>query len=112
MEFVLRGAVKLIEAGDIKTGTVKYLVDTLKLQQVGYRDWISVRTPSLTEAGFFNLPADGRVGVYEIFRTAFDETGKPMRLTVTVFPTDRNQFIVNVGEVGDVPTPQPYASNV
>jgi GntR family transcriptional regulator len=48
---------------------------------------------------FFSLPQDGRVAVYEIFRTGFDQTGSPMRLTLTVFPTDRNQFIVNVGHV-------------
>jgi GntR family transcriptional regulator len=77
---------------------------------VGYRDWITVRTPNATEADFFNLPLDGRVAMYEIFRTAFDQTSTPMRLTVTVFPADRNQFIVNVGEV---PTPQyqPGANN-
>jgi hypothetical protein len=39
-----------------------------------------------------------------IFRTAFDQTKTPMRLTVTVFPTDRNQFIVNVGD--DLPEPR------
>ena len=35
--------------------------------------------------------------------TAFDRNGTPMRLTVTVFPTDRNEFIVNVGDVPDPP---------
>jgi hypothetical protein len=39
--------------------------------------------------------------VFENFRTGFDQTGTPMRVTVTIFPTDRNQFILNVG---DVPT--------
>ena len=34
-----------------------------------YRDWITVRAPNATEAQFFNLPQDGRVGVFEIFRT-------------------------------------------
>jgi GntR family transcriptional regulator len=61
-----------------------------------------VRSPNATEAEFFNLPADGRVAVFENFRTAFDQTGSPMRVTVTVFPTDRNQFVV---EIGDVPQP-------
>ena len=32
--------------------------------------------------------------MYEIFRTAFDGNGQPMRLTITVYPTDRNQFII------------------
>jgi GntR family transcriptional regulator len=103
MGFVLKGADQLIQAGDIKGGTVKYLADTLGLRQVGYRDWITVRAPDATEAMFFNLPQDGRVGVFQIYRTAFDQTGTPMLLTVTVLPTDRNQFIVNVGDVSTNP---------
>jgi GntR family transcriptional regulator len=99
MEFVLKGADKLLEAGDIAAGTVQYLAETLGLRQVGYRDWISVRTPEVTESTFLDLPQDGRVSLFEIFRTGFDQTGKPMRLTVTVYPTDRNQFIVNVGDI-------------
>jgi GntR family transcriptional regulator len=94
-------AERLTDADDMPGGTVKYLSETLGLRQVGYRDWITVRAPEATEAVFFGLPQDGRVGVYEIFRTAFDQTGTPMRLTVTVFPTDRNQFVVNVGDVPD-----------
>lgn len=99
MGFVTQGAGLLIQAEDIKVGTVKYLAETLGLKQVGYRDLITVRAPDTTEAGFFNLPLDGRIAVYEIFRTAYDQTGTPMRLTVSIFPTDRNQFVVNVDEV-------------
>jgi GntR family transcriptional regulator len=58
-----------------------------------------VRTPNPTEEDFFKLPSDGRVAIYEIFRTAFDGNGVPMRLSITVYPADRNQFIVNVGKV-------------
>ena len=100
--FVVQGADRLIEADDIKVGTVTYLAQTLGLRQVAYRDWIKVRAPDPVEATFFNVPQDGRVGVFEIFRTAFDQTGKPMRVTVTVFPTDRNQFIVNAGDVPEL----------
>jgi GntR family transcriptional regulator len=103
MGFALKGANLLMQVDNIQIGTVKYLADTLGLRQVGYRDWITVRTPDSREALFFSLPQDGRVGVFEVFRTGFDQTGTPMRLTVTVFPTDRNQFTV---EVGDVPEPQ------
>jgi GntR family transcriptional regulator len=101
MGFAVKGADKLLVAGDIQVGAVRYLADNLGLQQVGYRDWITVRAPDPTEAVFFSLPQDGRVGVFENFRTGFDQTGTPMRVTVTIFPTDRNQFILNVG---DVPT--------
>ena len=37
--------------------------------------------------------------MYEITRTAYDGNGQPMRVTVTVYPADRNQFIVDVGLV-------------
>ena len=94
-----QGAERLFEPADIAEGTVRYLAETLGLKQVGYRDWITVRTPNEAEAELFKLPQDGRVGVFEIFRTAFDQTGTPMRLTITIFPTDRNQFIVNDGKV-------------
>jgi GntR family transcriptional regulator len=104
MEFADRGAELLRSARNITEGTVQYLADTLRIHQVGYRDWITVRAPNPTEEDFFKLPSDGRVGMYEIFRIAFDGNGVPMRLTVTVYPTDRNQFIVNVGKV---PEPQP-----
>jgi GntR family transcriptional regulator len=92
-------APRLTDAENIDGGAVKYLADTLDLEQVGYSDWIIVRPPDLAEALFFGLPQDGRVGVFEISRTAFDQNEDPMRVTVTVFPTDRNQFIVNVGTI-------------
>jgi GntR family transcriptional regulator len=99
MGFIAQGADRLLHADDITSGTVKYLAEALGLEQGGYRDWIAVRAPDATEAAFFNVPQDGRIGVFEIYRTAFDQTKRPIRLTVTVFPTDRNQFIVNVGDV-------------
>ncbi len=100
-----QGADRLLEADNIPQGTVHYLFESVGLRQVGYRDWITVRPPNSTEAFFFNLPADGRVGVFEIFETAFDQTGKPMRLTVTIYPTDRNQFHIDVGSVPDLLPP-------
>jgi GntR family transcriptional regulator len=102
MAFADRGAERLRSARNIDEGTVQYLNEALGIRQVGYRDSITVRAPNPTEADFFKLPSDGRVPMYEITRTAFDGNGQPMRLTVTVYPTDRNQFVLNVGEV-----PQP-----
>ena len=37
----------------------------------------------------------------EIRRIAFDDGGTPMRLTVSVYPADRNQFALNQGKVPD-----------
>ena len=101
--FALKGAERLLDNEDIEEGTVEYLKGTLGLTQVGYRDWITVRAPKNDEVGFFGLSPDGRIPVFEIFRTAFDQNGKPMRVTVTIFPVDRQQFII---DVGNVPTPQ------
>ena len=99
MEFHQKGATLLILADDIPIGTMRYLEETLNLKQVGYRDWITVRAADNQEIQFFSLSPDGLVGVFEVFRTAYDHHKNPMRLTVTVYPTDRNQFIVNAGEV-------------
>lgn len=99
MDFAARGAVRLLGADDITEGIAQYLADALGMKQVGYRDWITVRVPNSTEADFLKIPTDGRVPVFELLRVAFDQTGTPVRVTVTIFPTDRNQFIVNVGQV-------------
>jgi GntR family transcriptional regulator len=99
MEFIDNGATSLLRDEDIVDGTVRYIAVTLGIKQVGYRDWITARSPDANEQAFFGLAHDA--SVFEVFRTAFDETGTPLRVTVTVFPTDRNQFIVNVGDVPD-----------
>jgi GntR family transcriptional regulator len=102
MEFVTKGqALKLLTAEDFSDGVVNYLEQTMHLRQVGYRDWITARNPDLNEQNFFRIQHDATV--FEVFRTGFDQNGTPMRVTVTVFPADRNQFIV---DVGDVPTPE------
>jgi GntR family transcriptional regulator len=106
MALVLAGATRLIQAGDISEGTVTYLSEKLGIKQVGYRDTITVRAPDGSEARFFRLPEDGRISVIEIRRTAFDEQGAPVRLTTSVYPADRNQFALNVGQVpGDIAAP-------
>jgi GntR family transcriptional regulator len=104
MDFVARGAVRLTIPEDIGEGTVKYLADTLGVHQMGYRDWLLVRAPDNNEAQFFKLPADGRTSIVEISRTAFDRKGQPMRLTVTVYPADRNQFVFDFGQVPEQET--------
>ncbi len=99
MALVLQGATKLIQATDIDGGTVAYLAETCDIHQAGYRDTIAVRAPNENEARIFKLPADGRVSVFEIFRVAFDKEGNRIRLTITVYPSDRNRLRVEVGEV-------------
>jgi GntR family transcriptional regulator len=99
MDFVARGAMRLTTPEDIAEGTVKYLADTLGIFQMGYRDWLAVRAPDTNETDFFRLPPDGRTSIIEISRTAFDRNGQPMRLTVSVYPADRNQFVFDFGQL-------------
>jgi len=107
MELVTRGAVALLVAEDIPGGAIAYLEETLGLVQVGYRDTILVRAPREEESRFLNLPDDGLVAVVSLVRTSYQksEAGPfPFRVTITVLPADRNQFVISVGDVPDVLT--------
>jgi GntR family transcriptional regulator len=99
MRLVEQGATQLIQAADISPGVVSYLKEALGIEQAGWRDTITVRAPTEVETWFLRLPDDGRVPVIETSRTAFDQHGVPVRLTVSVYPADRNQLVVNFGSV-------------
>lgn len=107
MELVERGATSLIQAHDMPSGAVRYLEEKLGVNQAGWRDRITVRPPDQNEAEFFNLAEDGRIAVFETFRTAYDESLRPLRLTVTVYASDRNQFVQSVGRVPETWSPAP-----
>jgi GntR family transcriptional regulator len=99
MTLVEQGALRLIQAQNIPQGTVAYLSESLGIKQAGYRDVIMVRAADETEMAFFKLPDDGRVPVIATRRTGYDDRGKPFRLTLSAYPADRNQFVVQVGVV-------------
>jgi GntR family transcriptional regulator len=104
MDLVLRGARRLIMPEDISEGTVAHLHESVGLVQVGYRDRIVVRAPEEEESRFFGLPDDGRVPVVSVVRTGYGRTDgepAPFRVTFTIMPADRNQLVVNSGEVPD-----------
>jgi GntR family transcriptional regulator len=102
MTLVEKGATQLIQATSIDGGAVAYLAAQFGIKQVGYRDSIAVRVPNESETSFFKVPSDGRVSVFEIYRVGFDEMGERFRLTITVYPTDRNRLVSNVGETPQV----------
>ena len=109
MTLVERGATDLIRATDIRDGAVAYLTEKCGIEQAGYRDTIAVRPPDENEVRFFKLPSDGRVSVLEIYRVGFDKEGSRFRLTVTVYPSDRNRLRF---EIGEVPGDERPAGNV
>ena len=91
-------APRLLETSNIREGVVAYLAG-LGIEQCGYRDEITWRTPDETEISYFDLPADGHIQVVEIRRIAFDQNGNRVRLTITIWRADRSQFVINVGDV-------------
>jgi GntR family transcriptional regulator len=95
---LLEVAPQLLDPDAIPEGTVAYLRQR-GIKQAGYRDAIEVRAPNVTETRFFGIPGDGRIEVVEIYRTAFDQRGARVRLTITVYRADKNRFLINVGDV-------------
>jgi GntR family transcriptional regulator len=101
MELFNQGATDLMMAKDIPGGAVAYL-KTIGIEEVGHRDRLLVRPPSEEESRFFKLPDDGRVSVVSLVRTGYRNVGggpEPFRATFSTFPADRNQFVINSGEV-------------
>lgn len=99
MDFVTRGAERLVDAVDIEEGVVKYLEVELGLKQAGYQDQITVRPPDQEESVFFDLPDNASVALIQLSRTAYATGGEPIRFTVTVYPADRNMLFYNIGKV-------------
>lgn len=95
-----KGASRLLSVDDIPEGTVQYLA-TVGVHQTSYRDWITARAPDEDEQKFFHIAHS--VWVFALYRTGFDQDKQPMRVTVSIFPADRNQFIY---DEGDPPEPK------
>lgn len=109
MDYVYRGATDLLMAKEIPGGTAAYLRRALGLTEIGYRSRVLIRAARPDEARFFGLPEDNQVPVVSIIRTGYtagDDGPVPFRVTFTVLPADRNQFVINSGEVPtDPPSP-------
>ena len=104
MRLVDMGARRLLDAANVTEGILAYLEQALHIAQVGYRDQILIRPPRENEARFFRLPDDGRALVAVLLRTGFTagpDGPVPYRLTETLFPADRTQFLINEGAVPD-----------
>jgi GntR family transcriptional regulator len=101
LDWVQRGAVGLLEPEDIPEGAVQHLAMTIGLKQVGYRDLVSARLSNDIEQELFSLPRSHTV--IEVTRTSYAEDETPIRVAVTVFPSDRNQIAYNLGTVPDCP---------
>ena len=97
MAFVERGATRLLAVEDLKEGTRQYLANAIGVQEIGSRDTMTVRAPTPGEADRFGLPEDGRVAVFETCQIGVAADMKPVRVTITIYPSDRNTFSIETG---------------
>lgn len=103
MALVERGAKRLIQAKNINEGAVRYIQHELKITEVGTDNIMLVRAPTAEEADFFALPEDSRTAVFETRQVGIDETGTPLRATVSIYAADRNRFAMRTGQRAKTP---------
>jgi GntR family transcriptional regulator len=111
MDLVLKDpavGARLLEARSIEEGAIPYLKANLGISQVGWRDTIIARSPNAGERAFFNLSDKVQIAVFEFRRTGYADDGRPIRLTVTVYPAERNRFVMEAGDVPDQDTAMPH----
>lgn len=97
-EFVTHGASRLQVAEDIPEGTVAYL-KTIGIVQVGYQDTLIARQPNEGELAYFRLTQGSGAVMIVQTRTGFDDSGRPIRCTITVWSADRNWLVYYLGKV-------------
>lgn len=104
MTFVTKGAARLLEVKDITEGTRQYLDEAIGVSEVGSHDTMTVRAPTPGEAARFDLPEDGRIAVFETRQMGVDSSRKPVRITITIYPSDRNTFSMETGTLAGGPS--------
>jgi GntR family transcriptional regulator len=78
---------------DISPGTVRAMADAGHVE-IGYRDELTVRMPTPEEAR--SLEINSGVALIVYLRTAYTKD-RPVRLTRTFFPGDRNRIMYELG---------------
>ena len=106
MDFVTNGAIRLLAVEDISEGTRHYLDEALDIKEIGSRDTMTVRAPTTDEADSFNLPDDGRIAVFETRQIGVDAALAPVRVTITIYPADRNEFSMDTGALAKPHVPE------
>lgn len=80
---------------DIEEGTIRAMAKAGHVE-VGYVDTITARMPTPEQAA--RLRIDRGVPLIGYSRTAWTDT-RPVRLTVTLFPSDRNEIVYELGNL-------------
>jgi GntR family transcriptional regulator len=98
-----KGATRLLTATNIPEGVIRYLESALgpELRQTSYEDKITARPAKEDEPARFGLPHNS--AMFLIYRTGFTADGTAIRVTVTLYPADRNQFKYRYENLPDLP---------
>src|SRR5262249_54046775 len=80
---------------DLPQGTVRAMAE-VGHAEIGYVDELTARMPSPEEARTLGLPTGVPVMIY--IRTAWTDA-RPVRMTRTVFPADRNRIVYEIGDL-------------
>jgi GntR family transcriptional regulator len=70
---------------------------------MGSHDTMTVRAPTPGEAARFGLPEDGRVAVFQTRQVGIDTDEHPVRVTITIYPSDRNTFSMETRRLAQRP---------
>ena len=92
---------KLLAVKDIIEGTRQYLDEAIGVQEIGSHDTMTVRAPTPGEAA---ASAFRRTGASRSSRPArwASTRGNPVRVTITIYPSDRNTFSMETGELAQL----------
>jgi GntR family transcriptional regulator len=80
---------------DVPEGVVAYMA-SLGIVQVRYQDWTECRMPTKEEARLLDLERLPGVPVLVETRTGYEDSGRPVRVTVTVSRGDRTRIVSKV----------------
>jgi GntR family transcriptional regulator len=101
MKLVHEGATRLLDVKDMPEGVRHYLESDRGIKEIGSRDTMKVRAPNAGEAARFRIPDDGWIAVFETRQVGVDASHRPIRVTISIYPADRNQFSMKTGELAD-----------
>jgi GntR family transcriptional regulator len=79
----------------------RYLESKLGIKEIGSLDTMKVRAPNPYEAARFRIPDDGWIAVFETRQLGVRASDTPTRVTISIYPADRNQFSMRTGQLAD-----------
>jgi hypothetical protein len=94
LSLVEQGATRLLIPEDISESMARYLEVVVGIKQASQRDTIIVRRPNWMELEYSKLVSDELDPVVEISQTVFDESAKPLWVTVTSYPAEQHKFVL------------------